>query len=166
VTAQPPTPTAPVRRRAITAGPGRRPGSSRRVAGVAAGGFLVVAAFQVALALGAPFGRAAFGGAHAGRLPPDLRLASALAAALLLLAAVHALSRGGFTSRFPRAGSRRFSWVLLGVTVVETLMNAASSSPWERFGWAPYTLVLATLCLVLARSGRDARTAPRPAHGR
>jgi hypothetical protein len=133
------------------------------VAGAAAGGFLAVSCFQVALALGAPFGSAAFGGAHAGRLPAELRLASALSAGFWLLAAIHALSRGGFTSRFPRAGNRTFSWVLLGVTAVEALLNAASSSPWERFGWAPATLALAALCLILGRSGRDAGGAPRPA---
>ena len=162
MTAHTPMPPAPARRRVMTGRPGRRPWSTRRVAGVAAGGFLVVASFQVALALGAPFGSAALGGANAGRLPSELRLVSTGAAAFWLLAAVHALSRGGFTSRFPRAGNRRFSWILLGVTAVGALLNAASSSPWERYGWAPYTLALAIVCLVLARSGRDAGTAPRP----
>jgi hypothetical protein len=125
------------------------------VAGVVAGGFLVVSCFQVALALGAPFGDAAFGGAHTGRLPSGYRLVSTGAAAFWLLAALHALSRGGTLTRCPRAGDRRFTWVLVGLTAVGALMNAASSSPWERFGWAPYTLALAILCLVLARSGRD-----------
>lgn len=160
----PSSPPAPHRTAAVVAG--RRPKTLRRVAGLAAGGCLVVAAFQVALALGAPFGQAAYGGADAERLPAEARLTSALAALFFLLAVLHALSRGGFTRRFPRAGSRRFSWVLLGVCAVEALLNAASSSPWERFGWAPWSLALAVLCLFLARSGRDAGAAPRPAEGR
>jgi hypothetical protein len=46
-------------------------------AGVAVGLLVVVAVFQLALALGAPFGKAAWGGAHDGVLPPRLRAASA-----------------------------------------------------------------------------------------
>ena len=128
--------------------------STRRVAGVVAAGFLVVASFQAALALGAPFGRAAFGGANAGTLPVEFRVASAIATGLWVLAALHALSRGGLTRRFPRLGNRRVTWVLAGLTAVGALMNAASSSPWERFGWAPFTLGLSILCVLLARSGR------------
>jgi hypothetical protein len=37
-------------------------------------------------------------------------------------------------------------------------MNAASSSPWERFGWAPFTLALSILCVLLARSGRESQS--------
>ena len=122
---------------------------------MAAAGFLVVACFQVALALGAPFGRAAFGGANAGTLPLEFRVVSAVAAGLWALAALHVLSRGGVTRRFPRLASPRVTWVLAGLTAVGFLMNAASSSPWERFGWAPFTLALSILCVLLARSGRE-----------
>jgi hypothetical protein len=104
--------------------------------------------------LGAPFGRAALGGANAGRLPPELRPATTVVAAFWVLAAVRALSRGGFTKRFPRLGNRRVTWVLVGVTTLGALMNAASSSPWDRYGWAPYALSLMAVCLILARSGR------------
>jgi hypothetical protein len=42
------------------------------------------------------------------------------------------------------------------------LMNFASSSPWERFGWGPFTLVLFLLGVVLARGGlRVGRVATR-----
>ena len=58
-----------------------------RVAAVAAAtGFLGVALFQLSLALGAPLGHAAWGGAHA-QLPAGLRLGSALSTGLLVIAA-------------------------------------------------------------------------------
>ena len=69
--------------------PGRR-----LAATVAAVGFLVIAAFQVALALGAPLGRAAWGGANRV-VPPRLRRASAVAVVIWLLAAVLILVAGG-----------------------------------------------------------------------
>jgi hypothetical protein len=52
---------------------------------IAAVGFMGIAAFQAALALGAPLGRAAWGGAHM-RLPTGLRIASALATVFWVLA--------------------------------------------------------------------------------
>jgi len=137
--------------------PGRA-SRSRGVAGAAAGGFLVVTSFQVALAVGAPFGRAAFGGAHAGTLPEEFRVVSAVAAGFWALAALHVLSRGGVLRRFRRLASPRITWVLAGLTAAGALMNAASSSPWERFGWAPYTLGLSILCALLARTGRDGQS--------
>jgi hypothetical protein len=60
---------------------------SRRVGLVTAGGLAGVAAFEMALALGAPLGRAAWGGAHA-HLSAGLRIASAGAAAVWLGAAL------------------------------------------------------------------------------
>ena len=152
MTTQQSTSSAPSRPRATT---DRRSRTTRRVAGGAAAGFLVVASFQVAVAFGAPFGAAAFGGAHVGTLPPAFRVISAVAAGFWVLAALHALSRGGITRRFRRLGNWRVTWALAGVTAVGALMNAASSSPWERFGWAPYTLALAVLSLILARSPRE-----------
>ena len=43
----------------------------------------VIVVFQAALALGAPLGYAAWGGAHPGALPPRLRTASAVTALVI-----------------------------------------------------------------------------------
>jgi hypothetical protein len=43
----------------------------------------VVSIFQIALALGLPAGRAAWGGRHEGKLPPGLRVASGIAGLVL-----------------------------------------------------------------------------------
>ena len=132
-----------------------------RIAAAAAVGFSVIAAFQAALALGAPFGEAAFGGAHSGQLPPALRVTSAFSMAVWLLAAltVLALGRSG-----PAPRGRAAVWGLRAFLVLlsaGTVMNAASSSPWERFLWAPLALVLLLLCLVLDRRlGRAAGSVP------
>jgi hypothetical protein len=44
------------------------------------------------------------------------------------------------------------TWTLVDVTLIGALMNVASPSPWERYLWAPFTLLLAGLCLVVART--------------
>jgi hypothetical protein len=127
----------------------RRP----RVAAVMAVGCLLVAAFQVALTLGAPLGAAALGGSSSGPLPESLRYVTALTALVWLFGTLVVLARGGYTiSPLPRAVATRGTWVLVGTLGVATLLNFASSSPWERFGWGPFSLAMLVLCITLARS--------------
>jgi hypothetical protein len=98
---------------------------------------LVVGAVQAALALGAPFGAAAWGGAHAGVLPPELRWSSAAAVPVYLL-----LVRFVATGRTSRA--RRFVYAGLALLfAIGALMNAASPSWVERALWTPVAAMLA-----------------------
>jgi hypothetical protein len=124
------------------------PASTAAVA--AAAGFLVIAAFQLALAFGAPFGHAAWGGAHE-RLPGRLRIASAVAVGIWLVASIVVVQRGGLSLvPLPSAVAHWASWILVGLLLLGAIMNFASSSPWERFGWGPLGLILAVLCLIVA----------------
>jgi hypothetical protein len=138
----------------------------RRLALVTAGGFAAVVAFQLALVAGAPWGSAAWGGTTPGRLPTELRTASAFAGCFYLAAALTALARGGVAaSAVPHTFSRRAMWALTAVLAVGTVLNAASPSRWERYGWAPFVMGLTILSLQLARSGRP-HDLPRPATAR
>ena len=119
---------------------------------LAAVGFLVIAGFQVALAAGAPLGRAAWGGAVA-RLPSRLRRASAVSAVIWLVAAVVILGRAGIDFvPLPDVVTSVGAWVLVALSGLGAVVNFASSSPWERFGWGPLALVLGLLSLVVATS--------------
>jgi len=131
----------------------KRKGMVRTAAMAAAGGFLVIAAFEAALALGAPLGRAAMGGFYEQQLPIGLRIASGVAVGVWLLAALIVLGRAGFKVVPLPAGVLRWgTWGLVGLLFVGAVMNIASSSGWERFGWAPVALILGVLCLIVARS--------------
>jgi hypothetical protein len=117
---------------------------------MAAIGFGLVAGFQVALALGAPWGRAAWGGAHR-RLPDALRLASAFAAAFWVLGALVVLARAGFDwSPIPFSLATWGAWTLFGMLVLGTVLNLASRSRLERLIQTPVATVLAILCLLVA----------------
>ncbi len=119
---------------------------------LAAAGFLFIGAFQVALALGAPLGRAAWGGANRV-IPPRLRRASAVAAVVWLLAAGLILARAGVIDLpVPTIVLVIGAWALVVLSGLGALVNLASSSPWERFGWAPYAATLAVLSIVVALS--------------
>jgi hypothetical protein len=74
--------------------PGQR--AARSPAGAAAAaGFIGLAGFELALALGAPLGRAAMGGAHT-YLPAGLRIVAGFATLFWPLAALVVLRRGGY----------------------------------------------------------------------
>jgi hypothetical protein len=134
-----------------------------RVAVALAVGLLVVTLFQAALTLGAPLGAAAQGGTNPGQLPDVRRLVTGFFAVVWLLAALLVLARGGFTLISPpEVVSRVATWVLVGLLGLGVLVNFASASSWERFGWGPFTLVLLTLAVALARSGSPSgRPAPK-----
>ncbi len=132
------------------------------IATVLAAGLLIVAGFQAALTLGAPFGAAAMGGTNPEKLPDAVRLVTGFATLAWFLAAMVVLARGGRASvPVPPAVARVGTWVLVVVLGLGTVMNFASSSPWERFGWGPSTLIMFGLCLILARSGSSGHSTAR-----
>lgn len=109
---------------------------------------LAFAAFQVALALGAPYGKVAWGGASPPVLPDNLRAASAGAVVYLLLAAAAMLVRAGdLGARLPQ---RPFWWVNLVLAIqlaLNTLANLAAQSDAERYGMGAASAVGCLLCL-------------------
>lgn len=115
---------------------------------MAATGLLAaVGVFQVALAAGAPWGAAAWGGSHPGVLPDTLRVSSAVSGVVYgTLAAVTSSAVGGPTLR------RRLLTGAAGLMAVGTLMNLASPSLVEKALWSP---VAATLAVLLWRTRRD-----------
>jgi hypothetical protein len=126
------------------------PDSARIAALVAAVGFVLLAGFQAALALGAPWGRAAWGGAHE-RLPVGFRVASGFAVVVWLLAALVVLARAGYEwSPVPAGLSRWATWVLFALLAIGTLMNLASRSRLERLIQTPVATALAILSLLVA----------------
>ena len=127
--------------------------SRPRAAVAAAVGFVGLAGFELALALGAPLGRAAMGGTHI-YLPAGLRIASGALTILWALAALLILRRAGYrvpviSARVARAGT----WAVAVLLTLGVLMNLASSSDWERYLQAPIAAVMAALCFRVARSG-------------
>lgn len=120
----------------------------RAAAIAAASGPSGTAVFQVLLALGVPWGRAAWGGVH-DRLPFALRLASAVSAGVLLIAAVVVLGRAGYWSG-PSALLRWGTWALVGLLAFSAVGNFVSTSRWERLLLGPVALTVSLLCLIVA----------------
>jgi hypothetical protein len=126
-----------------------RPGLTKMAAAVAAAGFVLVATYQVLLALGIAFSGAAWGGAT---LTSALRLASAVSAVVLILAALVVLGRAGYWgSRLPLAIFRWGTWILVVGMLLSALANFASPTVGERFFLGPSAVLLALLCLATTR---------------
>jgi uncharacterized membrane protein len=119
---------------------------------LAAVGFLVISAFQAALAAGAPFGRASWGGAYPGRLPSNLRRASVVAMVIWAIGALIVLARVDLGLDMPDAIAYWGTWAFAVLSAVGAVVNFASSSPYERFGWGPLAAVLAFLTAFVALS--------------
>jgi FtsH-binding integral membrane protein len=124
----------------------------RIAAGFAVFGFAALGVFQLALALGAPLGHAAWGGESAD-LSSAQRVGSAVSVLLYAAAAVGVLARVGFTTR-PRSRPllKWFPWVLAGLFALSAIANFASQSHWENIVLGPCAALLAGLCVLIART--------------
>ena len=123
----------------------------RFTAGVAVALLAVIALFQVSLALGAPWGSAAWGGAHPAALPGRLRIVSLVAGLLLypFLILVVLVSAGELTAPWLPGTGVVGMWVLTGFFALGTIANFASRSQKERI-WGPVSLAIAVCCAVIA----------------
>ena len=117
---------------------------------VVAGG---VVAFQLALALGAPWGAYAMGGAYPGRFPPPLRVAAVVQAVVIGLLALVVLSAAGLILPDLAATFPWLVWLPLAVSAVAVVLNAISRSAGERRIWVPVAIVLLVSSLVVALNG-------------
>ena len=114
---------------------------------IVAGGVIV---FQLALALGAPWGRYAMGGVFPGRFPPRMRFAAIVQAGLIALLAVTVLSAAGVVLPDVAATFPWLVWVAVLVSAVAVVLNAISRSAGERRIWVPVASVLLVTSLLVA----------------
>ena len=112
-------------------------------------GLLVL--FQLALALGAPWGRAAFGG-FTDRPGTSLRVASVVAVLVWTTVALAMLRRAGLSTwaPFPDSWLTVVAWVVTGVLGLSIVVNLVSQSALERTIWVPFGIVATGLAVVVA----------------
>lgn len=118
---------------------------------------VVVAVFQLALALGAPWGAAAWGGQNHGVLPNRLRIASGVAGVVIYpLLIVLVVNAAGWISIgwLDDLGSLPM-WTLAVLLGLGALANLFSRSRPERL-WAPVAGAIAVCCAILALGGSAA----------
>jgi hypothetical protein len=111
----------------------------------------LLAAFQVALAAGAPLGRLAWGGQQR-ILPTRQRVGSVASVAVYALIALIALDRSGQIDLVPETVSRLAMWIVFGFLALSIVPNLLSKSTVERAVMVPVSVVLALFALLVAVS--------------
>lgn len=101
-------------------------------------GIIAVIGFQVALILGAPWGRLTQGGQIDGPLPHIGRIIAALSIGILLAIAMAILSADGKWPGWPRWTA----WGAIAVLSISTVLNWITPSPEERKLWGPIMTVM------------------------
>jgi hypothetical protein len=110
----------------------------------------LVVGFQVALALGAPWGAYAMGGRFPGRFPPAMRAGAVVQAVVLAGLALVVLDAAGLLALGWTAALPWLAWVPVLVSAISAAMNAATRSPMERRLWLPVALVMLPSSIVVA----------------
>ncbi len=109
----------------------------------------VAVLFQLALALGAPWGAYTLGGRFPGQLPPRMRLAALAQMLVLLLFAAIVLARAGLGFEVLYPFSRMAIWFVAGFFVLGSIANLATPSRGERLLWGPVNVLLLLAAIVI-----------------
>ena len=117
-----------------------------------------LALFQFALAIGAPWGRAAFGG-FVERPSPELRISAAVATVIWTAAALIVLRRAGLPvwAPLPASWLHVAVWILVGLLALSIIVNAISPSVLEKSIWVPFGVVTTTLAVIVAVNSSAAK---------
>lgn len=104
-----------------------------------------VIGFQIALILGAPWGRLTQGGQIDGPLPRSGRIIAGVSIFILAGLALSILSADGLWPNWPVWTA----WVATGVNALVMILNWITRSPAERKLWAPITTLIFILALAI-----------------
>ena len=118
----------------------------------------LLAVFQLALVLGAPWGHFAWGGQDRV-LPARKRIGSVISILIYAFMALVAWDRVGAISIFPDLLSQIAMWVIFAYSVLGILMNAISRSKPERYTMVPVAIVLSVLSFLIAMGYGEAALA-------
>jgi hypothetical protein len=119
---------------------------------------LGIAAFQIALVLGAPWGRYTQGGGTEGALDGSGRLFAVVSCAILVVmaAAVSARAHEGPLRNAPGALVTALSWLTTIYSGGAVVLNVATESAAERTVFAPVAILLLALVVIAMAGSRRA----------
>jgi hypothetical protein len=110
------------------------------------------AGFQIALAIGMPWGALTWGGRFPGRLPGPMRCVAAVSAVFLLTCALVVAVRAGMLLFEWQPFSRTGIWFVVGYSAIGAVANAVTPNRKERLLWLPVVLVMLACSLAVATS--------------
>lgn len=112
----------------------------------------IVVLFQLALALGAPWGEMAMGGKFPGRFPTAMRVAALFQIVILVFIALIVLARAGIFLEAFSAFAESAIWGVVIYSLLGTILNIMTPSKKERILWVPVTMGLLICSAIVAVS--------------
>ncbi len=112
----------------------------------------IVSAFQLALAMGAPWGEFTLGGKWRGSLPGKARIIPLISIVLLGLFAAIILAGADIAFDQLKEYSKPLTWVVVGCCTIGTVANAIMASKRKRKIWLPVALLMLLISLAVAMS--------------
>jgi hypothetical protein len=110
----------------------------------------IVMLFQLALALGVPWGRYTMGGRFPRKLPPKLRIAALFQIIILFVFAFIVLIKSGLAvSQFYSIGKTAI-WFVVAFFVLGSILNLSTPSKGERIIWGPVNILLLITSIIVA----------------
>jgi hypothetical protein len=109
-----------------------------------------VVLFQLALALGEPWGAYAMGGVFPGVFPPLMRFAAIMQAVLLVVTVLVVLSRSGMLLRGWFRPSKWAIWLVVVLGLISVVLNSITPSPGEKVIWQPVAALLFVCSFIVA----------------
>ena len=110
----------------------------------------IVIAFQIALAMGMPWGHLTWGGKYPGQLPEAMRAVAIFSVALLTVFALIIETRTGVLFPVWKSKSRVLVCLVVAYCALGVVMNAITPSFWERMIWLPVVLAMLVCSFVVA----------------
>ena len=118
-----------------------------------------VVAFQIALAVGVPWGAYAMGGAFPGQFPPALRIAALVQAMFLATLVAIVMARSGLILNGWSRRAHWLVWIVVAFAAISLVLNVTTPSAGERAIWAPVALLLLVSSMIVAiKSAGKGRT--------
>ena len=109
--------------------------------------------FQLALAVGAPWGSLAMGGRFPGKFPPSMRIVALVQVVVYALMGAIIFARAGLALQEWLDISRIAIWFVVGVSALAVALNLITPSKWERRLWAPVAILMFAASLRVALPG-------------
>lgn len=113
---------------------------------------IIIATFQLALALGAPLGEYTMGGKFPGKLPIKMRIAALIQIIIILLFVFMVIAKAGIAfEQYQRIG-RIGIWFIVAFFVFGSIMNLSSPSRKEKLVMGPANIIALISTLIVAIS--------------
>ena len=110
----------------------------------------MVVLFQLALALGFPWGEYAMGGKFKGKFPLPMRIAAVFQMLILIFQVIIVISKARLSFDYFYDFSSYGIWFVVGLCILATIINFLTKSVLEKRIWAPVSVLLLFSSFIVA----------------